>query len=88
MLVVTENRLNPEAEPRIKHGAMDDPPKASHPFFWAGYMLVDTGTAQTEAAPPEATGESQENPKAEAGPPDNPPAKAAPGKRKKRKPAE
>ncbi|MEN6450196.1 MAG: CHAT domain-containing protein [Thermoguttaceae bacterium] len=36
-----DSRLNVDAEPRIKRGAADDPPKASHPFFWAGYMLVD-----------------------------------------------
>jgi hypothetical protein len=38
-----DSRLNLEAEPRVKRTASDDPPKASHPFFWAGYMLVDCG---------------------------------------------
>jgi CHAT domain-containing protein len=43
VLLAMDSRLNLEAEPRIKRSASDDPPKAVHPFFWAGYMLVDCG---------------------------------------------
>jgi len=43
ILVAAETRLNPEAEPRIKRVAVNDPPKANHPFFWAGYLLIDSG---------------------------------------------
>jgi hypothetical protein len=37
--------LDPSQEPRLKK--LEDTaetPKASHPFFWAGYLLLDTGT--------------------------------------------
>ena len=44
VLVATDTRLNLEAEPRVKKETIDDPPKASHPFFWAGYMLIDPGS--------------------------------------------
>lgn len=48
------SRLDPEAEPRVKASAGDQPPKANHPFFWAGYMLVDPGTVgQKPDRPPE-----------------------------------
>jgi CHAT domain-containing protein len=54
ILLTAGSRLNLDAEPRVKHGAADDAPtpKANHPFFWAGYMLVDCGTA-TESKPHE-----------------------------------
>jgi len=48
------SRLNLAAEPRIKRAATDEPPKANHPFFWAGYLLVDPGTSPN---PPEAPAE-------------------------------
>ena len=44
VLVVTKSQLNLDAEPRIKKAVVDEPPKAKHPFFWAGYLLVDSGT--------------------------------------------
>jgi hypothetical protein len=37
--------LDPAAEPRLKVKATDEAPKAGHPFFWSGYMVVDTGVA-------------------------------------------
>jgi hypothetical protein len=46
------SQLNPEKEPRLKKAAGEDPPKASHPFFWAGYMLVDPGTVGEKPEPP------------------------------------
>jgi hypothetical protein len=49
VMVANDARLNLEAEPRVKRGATEDAPKAGHPFFWAGYMLVDCG-ATTEKA--------------------------------------
>jgi len=45
VLLAMDSRLNLEAEPRVKHSAINEIPKARHPFFWAGYMLVDCGTA-------------------------------------------
>ncbi len=44
VLVVSDSRLNPDAEPRLKKEVVEDPPKANHPFFWAGYMLIDPGS--------------------------------------------
>jgi hypothetical protein len=44
--VAWENPLEPDREPRIqKASARDAHFKADHPFFWAGYMLVDAGTS-------------------------------------------
>jgi len=45
------SRLNPEGEPRVKNTATGKPPKANHPFFWAGYMLVDPGTVAKKPEP-------------------------------------
>ena len=35
--------LDPASEPRLRAGRSADGLKADHPFFWAGYLLVDTG---------------------------------------------
>ena len=43
VLLTIDSRLELEAEPRIKRGAASETPKGDHPFFWAGYMLVDCG---------------------------------------------
>jgi len=43
VIVVAESKLNLDAEPRIKKVAGDEAPKGSHPFFWAGCMLIDPG---------------------------------------------
>jgi tetratricopeptide (TPR) repeat protein len=48
--VVSEERVNFETEPRIKHNGSEEAPRASHPFFWAGYMLVDSGSPPVEQA--------------------------------------
>ncbi len=37
------SQVNVAAEPRIKRTASEEPLRANHPFFWAGYMLVDSG---------------------------------------------
>ncbi|MEN6459480.1 MAG: CHAT domain-containing protein [Thermoguttaceae bacterium] len=41
VLVEMDSRLNLDSEPRIKRGPVDESPKASHPFFWSGYMVID-----------------------------------------------
>lgn len=33
-----------DREPRLSATTRDTTPKAEHPFFWAGYVLIDTGT--------------------------------------------
>jgi CHAT domain-containing protein len=35
--------LDLDREPRIKRAPGGDAPLARHPFFWSGYMLIDTG---------------------------------------------
>jgi hypothetical protein len=45
VLLARETPLDPAAEPRLgKLDAGVEPPRADHPFFWAGYLLIDTGT--------------------------------------------
>jgi hypothetical protein len=47
-LLARESPLDPSREPRLKR--LDDTtaelPTANHPFFWAGYLLVDTSPHQ------------------------------------------
>jgi CHAT domain-containing protein len=50
-----KNPLDPAAEPRIKVPANVEAFRNEHPFFWAGYMLVDTGSeprSDRDIAPP------------------------------------
>jgi hypothetical protein len=56
VLLVADTPLNLDAEPRVKKASVEEAPKASHPFFWAADMLVDSAAAapQAEAAPPPA----------------------------------
>ena len=43
-LFARENPIDQNHEPRLKHSDdTSDLPTADHPFFWAGYLLVDTG---------------------------------------------
>lgn len=65
VLLEAVTQLNPETEPRMKRSATEEPPEANHPFFWAGYMLVDSGTApyKQEAAPVEKPVEPPKMPK-------------------------
>jgi hypothetical protein len=42
--LVRVEQLQPAAEPRLQGGEFDESISADHPFFWAGYMLVDTGS--------------------------------------------
>jgi hypothetical protein len=41
--VAADTPIEPEHEPRVKKNSAGEAPKAGHPFFWAGYMLVDSG---------------------------------------------
>jgi tetratricopeptide (TPR) repeat protein len=44
--VVTPEALDPAREPRIKQVAKRPLADAKHPFFWAGYMLIDCGAGR------------------------------------------
>ena len=59
MLLAAETRLDLAAEPRVKPGPTSQPPTASHPLFWAGYMLVDSGAP---GAPADIPAEADEPP--------------------------
>jgi tetratricopeptide (TPR) repeat protein len=49
--IAGDTPLELEHEPRIKRtSGTSDAFKAVHPFFWAGYMLVDAGTSKALAA--------------------------------------
>ncbi len=52
VLLTSSSRLNLDAEPRIKRATTDDAPKAEHPFFWSGYLLIDSGTLPPQEAEP------------------------------------
>jgi hypothetical protein len=73
VLLGRESTLDPGLEPRLKRAdKLEDAPTADHPFFWSGYMLVDTGydPAETEEGAPL---EVNENPPAD---PEAPPRAA------------
>ncbi len=51
--LLIEQPLELDGEPRVKRGNTGaEPPLADHPFFWAGYMLVDSGQLEEGKAPP------------------------------------
>jgi hypothetical protein len=52
VLLEMDARLNVEAEPRLKKSAASDAPKADHPFFWSGYMLIDGGVPPDKTKAP------------------------------------
>jgi len=64
-----DTALEPDREPRIKKGTLgSESLKANHPFFWSGYMLVDTGTAADEQHLAPAGVALQAAPKADGAP--------------------
>jgi hypothetical protein len=58
-LLARETPVDPLNEPRLK-GVDDDAelPTADHPFFWAGYLIVDTGPRKESS---EETDQADEN---------------------------
>jgi tetratricopeptide (TPR) repeat protein len=50
--LVGEQPLDSEAEPRLKKVAGIDLPKSDHPFFWAAYLLADSGRLAENQEPP------------------------------------
>ena len=48
VLLARETPLDPQLEPRLKRpDEAVEPPQATHPFFWAGYLLVDNASRVT-----------------------------------------
>jgi len=58
--LVMELPLDAEQQPRVKASRKEDAElTAAHPFFWSGYLLIDSGApaaADEDAEAPEATG--------------------------------
>ena len=50
VFLCTETPLKPDLEPRLTATQRDNPGMADHPFFWSGYMLVDTGVLPPNTA--------------------------------------
>jgi hypothetical protein len=71
--VAADTPIETEYEPRIKKAAAGgEPPKAGHPFFWAGYLLVDSGTVPKDedaALAPPGLGAAKRPPAQPANPP-------------------
>jgi hypothetical protein len=44
VLLARQTQITPESEPRVKLDGSDMPPRADHPFFWGGYLVIDTGS--------------------------------------------
>jgi hypothetical protein len=94
VLLARENPIDQTHEPRLKVSKdAGDLPKADHPFFWAGYLLVDTSPrpekapAEQPAVPPKSSETKLPAPAKPAEPsdklpppiaPKNPPAENAP----------
>jgi tetratricopeptide (TPR) repeat protein len=54
--------LDPEAEPRLRRSGDGQAPSAAHPFFWAGYMLIDPGIQPQSEPPGEGPPPDEEEP--------------------------
>jgi len=61
--VVSENPLDLDREPRVKRTRPEEiAPAAKHPFFWSGYMLVDSGAPDRKGGEPEPPPPAEEKP--------------------------
>ncbi len=74
-----DSPLDPSVEPRVQGASPGESPPASHPFFWAGYMLVDTGVDPRKAVPPRPAAPALEIKRAGGKPAAAPPGAGAPG---------
>jgi hypothetical protein len=55
VFLTVDSQLNLDEEPRIKRGTDESKlPKATHPMFWAGYLLVDSGGGPRSGEAPAA----------------------------------
>jgi CHAT domain-containing protein len=41
--LAVSSELDVQREPRVKSSSIATPLEAKHPFFWSGYMVIDTG---------------------------------------------
>ena len=53
--LLKDSEIDNTAEPRLREKVLDQPMTGKHPYFWAGYMLLDSGyQPKTEEAEPPA----------------------------------
>jgi tetratricopeptide (TPR) repeat protein len=53
-LTLAQDRpVNPELEPRLSSSGADLTMTAAHPFFWSGYLLIDTGKSPLKEETPD-----------------------------------
>jgi tetratricopeptide (TPR) repeat protein len=70
-LLARESPLDASREPRLKKSDETvELPTADHPFFWAGYLLVDTGPRPEVQNPPPAESSKPDAKKADGAKPD------------------
>lgn len=48
-MLVQQAPIEPESEPRVNLEVGVTPPRPTHPFFWAPYLVVDTGSEPPDA---------------------------------------
>lgn len=91
VLLERMHELEPSREPRLQSSESLDGMTAQHPFFWAGYVLIDTGSEPKSDKPkpvvekaPEAEKKKPEEKKAEAAKP----AEKMPEEKEKKRAAE
>ena len=77
--LVMQDELLLDREPRVKAESLDVGIRADHPFFWGGYLLVDTG-AYPAGHPGRAKPLSKKEEKPAAEPPKAPPGEKGPEK--------
>jgi hypothetical protein len=51
VLLGARNPIDPALEPRIRAQGLTDEIRGTHPFFWASYLLIDSGIQPPAAAP-------------------------------------
>jgi tetratricopeptide (TPR) repeat protein len=56
VLLCAENPIRVDCEPRLDFPIDIAAPKANHPFLWAGYLLIDTGSQPPGDLPPGGPG--------------------------------
>ncbi|MBN2292109.1 MAG: CHAT domain-containing protein [Pirellulales bacterium] len=49
-LLAAESPVDVTAEPRVKQNIADAQVNAKHPFFWSGYLLIDSGVTPPKTA--------------------------------------
>ncbi|MFN6192032.1 MAG: CHAT domain-containing protein [Planctomycetia bacterium] len=66
--LVGAEQPDPAREPRLKQSPGAVLPDARHPFFWAGYAVIDCGTGKYDDPPPQAQLPPQAKPLPQAQP--------------------